>query len=98
MRLALLALLACLSATAVPPASAAQPSAFVAATVGLQQGFSKNLSFDEAFASALESLPATTTKTADAMDRVQVVEIGGLFGGIAGFHDMYVRIRRTSDT
>ena len=61
-------------------------------------GFSKNLSFDEAFASALESLPATTTKTADAMDRVQVVEIGGLFGGIAGFHDMYVRIRRTSDT
>ncbi len=60
-------------------------------------GFSKNLSFDEAFADALASLPSTTTTTADAMDRVQVVEIGGLFGGIAGFHDMYVRVRRTQD-
>jgi hypothetical protein len=61
-------------------------------------GFSKNLSFDEAFANALASLPATSTTTTDAMERVQVVEIGGLFGGIAGFHDLYVRVRRTQDT
>jgi hypothetical protein len=60
-------------------------------------GFSKKLSFDEAFANALASLPERTTTAADAMDRVKVVEIGGLFGGVAGFHDMYVRIRRTQD-
>jgi hypothetical protein len=29
--------------------------------------------------------------------RVQVVEIGGLFGGIAGFNDLFVRVCRTSD-
>lgn len=58
-------------------------------------GFSKKLSFDEAFANALASLPVTTTTTADAMDRVHVLEIGALFGGVAGFHDIYVRIRHT---
>ncbi len=33
----------------------------------------------------------------DGAETVRVVEIGGLFGGIAGFHDLYVKISRTHD-
>ena len=61
-------------------------------------GFSSNLSFDEAFAQALANLPPLDlTGTADVLVRVQVVEIGGLFGGIAGFNDLFVRVCRTHD-
>ena len=61
-------------------------------------GFSGNLSFDEAFAHALANLPPLDlTGTADVLVRVQVVEIGGLFGGIAGFNDLFVRVCRTHD-
>jgi hypothetical protein len=49
-------------------------------------GFSSTLSVDEAFAHALVNLPPLDLGgTADALVRLQVVEIGGLFGGIAGF-------------
>jgi hypothetical protein len=58
-------------------------------------GLSPSLSFDEAFAKALANLPASDTTTADALARVQVLEIGGLFGGIAGFHHLFVRVSRT---
>ncbi len=62
-------------------------------------GFSKNLSFDEAFADALAKLgpPQARPGTADVLFTVKVVEIGGLFGGIAGFNDLFVRVCRTSD-
>jgi hypothetical protein len=61
-------------------------------------GFSSNLSFDEAFVKALANLPPLDlTGTADVLVRVQVVEIGGLFGGIAGFNDLFVRVCRTHD-
>jgi hypothetical protein len=61
-------------------------------------GFSSNLSFDEAFAQALANLPPLDLGgTADVLVRVQVVEIGGLFGGIAGFNDLFVRVCRTHD-
>lgn len=60
-------------------------------------GFSDNLSFDEAFANAVANLPPIDPPVPDALSRVQVVEIGGLFGGIAGFRDMFVRICRTHD-
>jgi len=60
-------------------------------------GFSRKLSFDEAFANAVDSLPPIDPPVADALSRVEVLEIGGLFGGIAGFHDLFVRIRRTHD-
>ncbi len=60
-------------------------------------GFSKNLSFDEAFAKALANLPPVNSPVADALERIQVVEIGGLFGGFAGFHDLFVRVCRTHD-
>ena len=60
-------------------------------------GFSKKLSFDEAFADALAKLPAIEPQHPDTLETVRVVEIGGLFGGIAGFHDLYVRVCRTHD-
>jgi len=60
-------------------------------------GFSKRLSFDEAFAAALAGLPPLDPSGADVLERVEVLEVGGLFGGIAGFHDLFVRICRTHD-
>ncbi|MGH3696596.1 MAG: hypothetical protein ACRDRX_21845 [Pseudonocardiaceae bacterium] len=60
-------------------------------------GFSKKLSFDEAFANARANLPPFKTDVADALETIEVVEIGALFGGIAGFHDLFVRICRTHD-
>jgi hypothetical protein len=60
-------------------------------------GFSGKLSFDEAFANALANLPPVESPVSDALTRIQVLEIGGLFGGIAGFNDLFVRICRTQD-
>jgi hypothetical protein len=60
-------------------------------------GMSRNLSFDEAFADALAQLPPPATSHPDQLTSVVVVETGGLFGGIAGFHHLYVRIQGSSD-
>jgi len=60
-------------------------------------GFSKKLSFDEAFADALAKLPETSPTHPDTMETVRVAEIGAFFGGIAGFHDLWVRVCRTHD-
>lgn len=60
-------------------------------------GLSRNLSFEEAFAKAVANLPPVQNPVPDALTRVEVVEIGGLFGGIAGFRDLFVRICRTTD-
>jgi hypothetical protein len=60
-------------------------------------GMSRNLSFDEAFADALDQLPPPTSQHPDQLTSVVVTETGGLFGGIAGFHHLYVRIRGSSD-
>ena len=61
--------------------------------------FSKNLSFDEAFADALAALPPFEPSPVrpTSWRPLRVVEIGGLFGGIAGFHDLFVRVCRTHD-
>ena len=61
-------------------------------------GFSKILIFDDAFQDALTRLPPIEPAgPPDTMHTVRVEEIGALFGGVAGFHDLYVRIRRTHD-
>jgi hypothetical protein len=60
-------------------------------------GFSKKLSFEEAFANARANLPPVQSPVADSLEQIQVLEIGALFGGIAGFRDMFVRICRTHD-
>ncbi len=60
-------------------------------------GYSNKLSFDEAFADALKKLPPPSMKFPDMMETVEVVHIGGTFGGIAGFHRLEVRIRAYPD-
>ena len=50
-----------------------------------------------AFADAIAKLPEIEPGHPDMLETVRVVEIGGLFGGIAGFHDLYVRVCRTHD-
>ncbi|MDQ5825921.1 MAG: hypothetical protein M3441_17135 [Chloroflexota bacterium] len=57
-------------------------------------GRSSNLSFDEAFADALENLGPLQDPHPDQMDVVVVTEIRGEFGGIANLHDLVVTIRR----
>jgi hypothetical protein len=72
----------------------------VAATNGdtdVATGFSANLSFDEAFAAALANLPEAQPPFPDALARVEVQQIGGLFGGIAGFRHMFVQVSRSFD-
>jgi hypothetical protein len=54
-------------------------------------GRSASLSFQEAFANAVSQIPVQAF--ADALLRVRVEEIGGEFGGIAGFHHLYVKVR-----
>ncbi len=60
-------------------------------------GFSKNLSFDEAFRDALAKLPPVEDPHPDQLERVRVLEIGALFGGIAGFRDLTVTVCRTRE-
>ena len=59
-------------------------------------GFSRRLSFDEAFADALAKLPSREPG-ADRLTRLQVLDVGALFGGLAGCHDLYVRVCRAHD-
>jgi hypothetical protein len=58
-------------------------------------GFSANRSFDEAFANAVAALPPFEGPP-DALDRVEVLEVGGLFGGFAGFNHLFVRVCRVA--
>ncbi|HSH59601.1 MAG TPA: hypothetical protein VK988_08185 [Acidimicrobiales bacterium] len=60
-------------------------------------GFSRKLSFDEALADALARLAVIEPPGPDALASVRVLEVGALFGGIAGFHDVYVRVCRVQD-
>jgi hypothetical protein len=57
-------------------------------------GLSPKLSFDEAFANALAQLPSWKPAFPDDMATVLVVETGAWFGGIGGFHHLFVRVRR----
>jgi len=54
-------------------------------------GRSATLSFDDAFANALAQLPPSPV--ADGQTRIKVTEIGGLIGGIAGFHELFVKAK-----
>jgi hypothetical protein len=61
-------------------------------------GLSADLSFDEAFRDAVAGLPPLNGGVvADQLATVRVIDIAGLFGGIAGFHHLAVRVRRTVD-
>ena len=56
-------------------------------------GMSAKISFDEAFADAVSRLPGSQSPVADEMTTVTVSEIGAWFGGIAGFHHLFVTVR-----
>jgi hypothetical protein len=57
-------------------------------------GLSRSMSFDEAFREAIAGLPPWRPSFPDEMSTVQVTETGAWFGGIAGFNDLFVRVRR----
>jgi hypothetical protein len=78
-------------------AVADEPTGTTAAPAAEATGMSSNLSFDEAFADALAKLPPSTPTHPDSLTSVDVVHIGALFGGIAGFHHLVVRVRSVSD-
>ncbi len=59
-------------------------------------GFSKKLSFDEAFANAVAALPPSKSPVADGIETIVVQEIGGLFGGFFPRRELFVRVRRTA--
>jgi hypothetical protein len=63
------------------------------ATEGEFIGFSRRLSFDEAFADAVSKAPKATHP--DEQVDLVVTETGANFGGIAGFHHLYVKLRRS---
>jgi hypothetical protein len=67
----------------------------VAPGVDEATGFSASQSFDEAFARARANLPQLPPGVPDALEEIKVLEIGALFGGIAGFNHLFVRISRT---
>jgi hypothetical protein len=58
-------------------------------------GFSTSLSFDEAFTNALQNLGSFGPSNPDEMEVVQVTGIGAEFGGIAGLHQLFVKIIAT---
>lgn len=60
-------------------------------------GLSPNLSFDEAFANAHANLPPIESRDPGQLERITVVETGALFGSVAGFHHLFVKVRRTVD-
>lgn len=60
-------------------------------------GFSDKFSFDEAFLNAIAALDDMPAGHPDQLVTVKVEEVGALFGGIAGFNEMYVRVSRTWD-
>jgi hypothetical protein len=68
----------------------------LAAAANEATGMSSRLSFDEAFADALANLPYSPPSHPDQLTSVKVTEVGGLFGGFAGFHHLYVKVESTT--
>ncbi|MDT5333449.1 MAG: hypothetical protein QOF31_4746 [Mycobacterium sp.] len=73
----------------------------VVSTIGLATtneatGMSSRLRFDEAFANAIANLPPSEPSHPDQLTSITVLETGALFGGIAGFHHLYVRVQSTT--
>lgn len=55
-------------------------------------GYSDTFDFREAFQDAVRHLPPDPNPFPDKLITVRVLETGGLFGGIAGFHKLFVRV------
>jgi len=58
-------------------------------------GYSRRFDFSEALAEAIAALPPPTEVVhPDDLTRVTVLEVGVELGGVAGFHHLFVRVRR----
>lgn len=55
-------------------------------------GYSNSFSFTEAFQDAVANLPPDPNPFPDKLTNVFVRAIGGNFGGIAGFHRLFVTV------
>lgn len=60
-------------------------------------GRSSSFDFEEAFQNAIDNLPPPDCTYPDQLTRIVVEGIGYEQGGIAGFHDLYVVVRRVPD-
>lgn len=75
-----------------PPSTARNSSADGTAT-----GYSTSFDFSEALREAIAALPPTPHPYPDQLTTVAVLEVGAEIGGIAGFHHLFVRVRRDPD-
>lgn len=85
---------------AEPSAVSPQPRAMDAGSFEgeVATGYSKAWDFAEAFRNAIDNLPKDPEPAAfpDQLTTYEVVSVGAVFGGIAGFDDLWVEARRRS--
>lgn len=75
-----------------PPSTARNSSAD-----GIATGYSTSFEFSEALREAIAALPPAPHPYPDQLTTVAVLEVGAELGGIAGFHHLFVRVRREPD-
>lgn len=80
-----------------PPADGGEQPVAVEGPNTEAVGFSDRFSFDEAFQNALAAFDDVPAEHPDQLVTVKVEEIGALFGGVAGFNDLFVRLSRSWD-
>lgn len=82
-------------ASPVPGAAMLHAAGGTEAALETSTGYSASWDFGEALRSAVEGLPSQRTPgMADEMFRWEVVSSGAVVGGFAGFHHLYVTVRR----
>lgn len=64
---------------------------------GIATGYSTAFDFGEALREAIAALPPLPQAYPDQLTAITVVEVGAELGGIAGFHHLFVRVRREPD-
>jgi len=64
---------------------------------GISTGYSTMFDFSEALREAIAALPPNPHVYPDQLTAVTVLEVGAELGGIAGFHHLFVRVRREPD-
>jgi hypothetical protein len=75
-----------------PPSAARNSSAD-----GIATGYSTAFNFGDALREAIAALPPNPHVYPDQLTTVTVLEVGAELGGIAGFHHLFVRVRRQPD-
>jgi hypothetical protein len=64
---------------------------------GVATGYSAVFDFSAALREAIAALPPNPQTYPDQLTAITVLEIGAELGGIAGFHHLFVRVRRGPD-